>query len=292
MNAAEKIIELPNPLHEVDINAEARPTDWVIEDFAARGRVTMIAGIGGSGKSRLCLQWALEASRKHRVVVVDAENALEIIQQRLAALPEVASPWPSNPRVFEAKGYEMDVDPSYLDNILSGGCDLLVLDSWISLWSKSENSSRIVKTALAVLCDLAERHDTAVVLIHHTTKEGEDYRGSSAIGGAVDATFLLTRGSVPAQRILTCTKMRYADEPRARLITTTPDGRFVVDPRPIVPITAAPAAPRSKVQVQRVPSVREIVKLEERKLISKGEAKELLHRHHGIGRGRAWWRIG
>lgn len=293
MNQAENIIDLTPTinLREVDLDADARPTEWVIEDFAARGKVTMIAGVGGGGKSRLMMQWAVEAAGRNRVVIVDAENAQEIIQQRLAALPAVRSPWASNPRVFEAQGFDLDVELGYLEDLVSSGCDLLLLDSWVSLWDKSENSTRQVKRALDSIRGLAIKYRTAIVLIHHTTKEGEDYRGSSAIGGAVDATFLFTKSKTDkASRVLTCTKMRFAPEPEQHVFGSV-NGRYIVSrhAEPDAPTPKPARAPKAAAP-PRVPTVSEIMKLQERKLISKGEAQALLQKHHGIGRGRSWWR--
>jgi len=80
-----------------------------------------------------------------------------------------------------------------------------VLDSFRSLWSGSERSEAEVAALLEGLRGLAVRCGLAILLLHHSTKGGEAYRGTNAICAGVDLAATLTArkdGQDSARRLL------------------------------------------------------------------------------------------
>ena len=72
--------------------------------------------------------------------------------------------------------------------------DLVLLDSFRSLWRGDERDEAQVSAALDPLRELAHDRDIAIGLTHHAKKgDAEEYRGSTAIGAAVEWVAMLSR---------------------------------------------------------------------------------------------------
>lgn len=168
-----------------------------------------------------------------RVLTIDAENGANLVQERAhsTGLAEAAR---DRYIVAGAEGFDIYKDRAVLDGILADlaaegrPVDLVTLDSWTSLWFGNENVVDQVQSCLGSLNELAARHNVAILLIHHTDKEGETYRGSSAIAATIHAVFAFARGDekndTPETRFLTCKKMRFAAEPPVRRLAVTAHG--------------------------------------------------------------------
>lgn len=256
----------------VDPMAEPMPVEWIIDLFVARGFLTMIAGEPGAGKSMLTqtlaerlvsgapdafgfklrhrFVWkeagetcdACGATGPHshkvpdsRVLVLDAENAPNIIQQRaqdMGLSPEVAARYIA----CASEGFDIYKDRKDLDAMLADfrdagtPVDLLVIDSFTSMWLGNENVGEQVQGVLKFLNGLAQKFNLGILLIHHTDKAGEDYRGHSSIAATIGGgVFLFTRydekdGEDFTARHLACRKMRIAAEPTPRKVYLTSRG--------------------------------------------------------------------
>src|SRR3989442_1178512 len=82
---------------------------------------------------------------------------------------------------------------------------LSVLDSFRSLWSGSERADAEVEALLRGLRELAERRRLGILLLHHSTKGGNAYRGTNAIAAGVDLAASLRADESdpdPARRLL------------------------------------------------------------------------------------------
>lgn len=232
----------------VDAMAEPKPVEWLAEGFLARRFVTMIAGQEGAGKSAVTQTLAVALARGNRnalgmrlpgthcrglildaenVMVADAENVDgSLAQDRLqrfgltdenAALLTVAG----------SDGFDLDKDYDALDGALNDlRVDFLILDSFTSLWFGNENNGDEVGRVLRKLNRLAVKHNIGILLIHHTNKAGDAYRGHSAIGATIAAVFTFARVirkdedtgkkvQHPTLRMLAPYKVRIAAEPRA-----------------------------------------------------------------------------
>jgi hypothetical protein len=109
---------------------------------------------------------------------------------------------------------------------------VVVLDSLRSLAPElDENDSRAAEAALRPVSRLAQQRDVPVLLLHHAGKTGVEYRGSTAIGAAVELGFTLSRhDDDPAKatrRKLTCWKCRPDREPPPRWLSLDADDHGV-----------------------------------------------------------------
>lgn len=212
------------------LTTEPEPVPWIAEPLLVRGAVTMLAGREGQGKSMLAL--ALGAAIGHgagvagiaceagRVLVVDAENGEREAHRRVRGLGVKRGTL----AYVEAEGFNLGGDLGELAPMLAEQTpDLLVLDSFRSLApGMDENDSGAVEAVLGPLRSLARRHGCAVLLLAHAGKAGYEYRGSTAIGAAVELGFTMSRDPADpdgrSRRKVSCWKCRVAPEPDTRWI--------------------------------------------------------------------------
>jgi AAA domain len=178
------------------------PVDWLIEGLAARGALSLLAGQPKAGKSLLALALAGGVASGGRVagigcragtaLVVDAENGADEIHRRLWGL-ELPARAAERLHLLEARALDLRIELARLERRIAGCApDVVVLDSFRSLWSGRERSDAEVEALLRGLRELARRRQLALVLLHHTTKGGDPYRGSNAIAAGVDLAARLT----------------------------------------------------------------------------------------------------
>lgn len=205
--------------------SEPPPVPWIAEPLLARGAVTMLVGREGHGKSLLALALAAAIGRGDsvagigcrpgRAMVLDAENGEAETARRLSGLDVVTG------RLAYAEVGDFDLRKHFEEvtrSVAQFIPDVLVLDSLRSLApGLEENDSGPVEAALAPLRRLARAHDCAVLVLHHAGKIGGGYRGSTAIGAAVELGFTLAPdrpdASDDGHRTLTCWKARIAPRP-------------------------------------------------------------------------------
>lgn len=222
-------------LRELDVARMLRedppPIPWVAEPLLARGCVTMIAGREGQGKSYFAAALAVGMGYGStiagidcdvgRALYVDAENGPSEAHRRLRHLGAVDA---AQLVYVEAEGFHLQRNLDELDALVKRHQPaLVVLDSFRSLWpGGDENDSAAVEPVLNRLRLLAERHATAILMLHHAGKVGAEYRGSTAIGGAVQILYSLCRHEsdpdARERRELICRKCRLAPEPEPRWI--------------------------------------------------------------------------
>jgi len=129
--------------------------------------------------------------------------------------------------------------------------DLLVLDSFRTLWGGEENDSGDVAKVLDPLRNLVRKHKAGAILLHHSGKGNGDYRGSSAIGASAELGFTLARKEGDDdrdRRSLSCWKCRPAPKPaKAWLRLSVDRGMVFIDraeapedqPAPTAPVTSS-----------------------------------------------------
>lgn len=175
-----------------------------------------------------------------RVMVLDAENGANLIQERVQSMgldEETASRY----MVATSDGFDIYKDRKDLYAMIGDyrdagtPIDLLVIDSFTSMWFGNENVVDQVGPCLKMLNDLAAKFDLGILLIHHTDKEGDNYRGSSAIAATIGGgVFTFSRyddkeSEDITARCITCKKMRIAAEPVRRRVYVTGHG---IDDKP------------------------------------------------------------
>lgn len=238
----------PRKLRVLDVErmltTDPEPVPWLVEPLIARGMLTMLAGREGQGKSMLALAlgaaighghgWRRPVAGLHckqaKVLVVDAENGEREAHRRIKGLGVK----PGQLIYVEADGWHLaqglDELARLLDEHKPG---VLVLDSFRSLWpGGDENDNAQVEAAIRPLVNAVRARNIATLLLHHAGKVGGEYRGSTAIGAAVELGYTLRRHQDDPQartrRELVCWKSRPAPEPEPRWLTLEHDGQRVL----------------------------------------------------------------
>jgi archaellum biogenesis ATPase FlaH len=181
---------------------ERTPIKYLIDPLIPAGSLVMITGQPGSGKSTLVLQWCIEmAEAGNEVMYLDRDNPMFIAQQRIerfgGTTPANLAYWGLWSR--DENGEPMEPPPPdsdlYRDMILNMKNPVLVFDTFASFASGDENDNAVVGAIFKRLRYLTNLGAT-ILIIHHTAKDSKsEYRGASAMKGAVDAA-LLIEGSI------------------------------------------------------------------------------------------------
>ncbi len=233
------VSELRTPILLRLADVTPRPVSWLWPGRIPLGKLTVVDGDPGLGKSTLSLDLAARVSRGARmpdgtpgvsggVLLLSAEDAADdtIVPRLLAAEAELA--WIAQlPAVTSIDGESLPVlpldTPALAQAIgdLGAPVRLVVIDPLVAFLSEGVNSWRDqdVRRALHALACFAETTGAAVLVIRHLTKSNGTpalYRGGGSIGiiGAARAGLLVARDPEdPTRRILAATKMNLAPEP-------------------------------------------------------------------------------
>ncbi len=211
------------------------PVAWLVDPILARACTTMLAGREGRGKSLLALALAAAGGRAGTIagmvcpeplktLYVDAENGEQEAHRRLHGLNV-----PAGALVYvEADGFSLRHDFDELAALVEANApDVLVLDSLRSLApGLDENDSQQTEVALRPVVRLTQQRRIASLVLHHASRASGEYRGSTAIGAAVELGFTLSRHDddpdARRRRKLSCWKSRPAAEPPVRWVAIEP----------------------------------------------------------------------
>jgi AAA domain/Bifunctional DNA primase/polymerase, N-terminal/Primase C terminal 1 (PriCT-1) len=198
----------------------ARPVEWLVANVVPLGTLSLVAGVGGLGKSALALAWAAEVTREgSNALVVSYEDAAEqVIRPRFEALDGDLE------RLFELSIDPLEGSISFpldLDELnrhaIETEARLIVIDPVsASLDIKLDaHKDRDMRVVLGQLAKLAERLDLAIVMIAHLNKApGADpylrINGSTAFYNAARSVLTVTRdGDEDAHRLVAHHKSNY-----------------------------------------------------------------------------------
>jgi len=180
------------------------PPAWLLADYLAVNALSVLYGLPGSAKTFLALAWALciamglewidRAVKRGNVVYVAAEGGSGL-GQRITAFAdshELAAPdgihfihEPVN--LLEAR----DVD-ALIAATTALSPVLYVVDTLSRCMAGGdENSAQDVGRVIASTDRIRRATGAAVLIVHHTGKDGLAERGSSALRGAADVMFAL-----------------------------------------------------------------------------------------------------
>lgn len=227
---------------------EPEVIDWISRGRLARGKITILDGDPGLGKSTVLADWIArittgqpfpgDAARPPAgAVILSAEDGLsDTIRPRLAAAGADLA------RVYALTGVPTDDGeaerlPALPDDLAAiegaireNGAALLTIDPLMAYLGSDVNSFRDqdVRRALAPLTALAERTGVAVVIVRHLNKAPGGsplYRGGGSIGiiGAARCGLLLAADpDDPERRILASTKSNLALPPASLTFRLAP----------------------------------------------------------------------
>lgn len=216
----------------LDLTVPAPPTDWLVEDLLVRSEASVLAGDGGVGKSWVMMALALAVAGgedtflglkvKHHgpVVYVDEESSRELFLQRMHALgfdPKIHLP---NLEVIWYQGVDLLNEPEkLLEDVQEIEPVLVLADSLsrVAIGAEENSNTDMTRLIRAGVIPLARDTGAAVLLSHHTDKDGRGPRGATAIRNAADQVISITAAEsagVPTGRLNI-----FPNKPRRRTAT-------------------------------------------------------------------------
>ena len=181
------------------------PIDYIIDNLITNSSVNVFFGEPGSKKTYSMLSlavcvaggksWLDFKTKQAPVLIIDDESGERRFSRRLseAILGELCDT--TSPIYYVSlAGFKLDSDndPTILQALIeSTGAKLVIFDALADLMDGDENDKKDVQPVFNHLRKIAENTDSAILVIHHSNKQG-GYRGSSAIKGSVDLMVQVT----------------------------------------------------------------------------------------------------
>lgn len=200
------------------------PVEWLVPGYLAARELTLLWGKGGTYKSFVALEWAARIGRP--AVYVAAEGRSGIQARLWAAMKHHGRQLPD----LHVLGTNVNLHrPEELalwseaveDTLAERGPALVVVDTLArNFVGGSENDPKDMGLFVDGVERIRREHDTAVIVIHHSTKEGTAERGTESLRNASFASYKVTRagGQAPALD-LRCDRMKDAPEPASLHVT-------------------------------------------------------------------------
>jgi len=183
----------------VDVSKFSEP-DWLVEGFIVKKGLTLLYGDSGTGKTTLCLYLA-DAMQKGKdlfglkckqggVVFVENDESNELLKSHRDKVGLPKRLFVANTDiVWEGEKFNKE----FGELLYYYTPDVVVIDAYTSLGIPD-----ITRPESALVLDelrrLAEEHQCAMVIIHHTNRGG-DQMGSNLHRAKMDSIVSLTKGS-------------------------------------------------------------------------------------------------
>ncbi len=206
----------PKPLQAIDartiFKADYPEPEFVIEDLLTKG-VTFCCGRPKVGKSWMVLQLALAVARGSvalgnfavktpgRVMYCGLEEPPRRTSNRLKMFITEDEPYLENIHMIYRLQPLLAGGAAELDEYLTRNpSELLIIDTFLSVLQASGKRDvlRSDYAEVRVLAELAEKHKTAVLVVHHLRKMGAEYAldavaGTTGLTASADSIWALTR---------------------------------------------------------------------------------------------------
>ncbi len=198
--------EMPRKLVMHWTEQKLQGPQWLIEDYLERASVAAMIGQPASGKSFLALDWAAciasgQSWNEHRVsrggVLYIVGEGVSGFGRRLAALKKDGRLSTKDPFFLVTSGFS-PFDAEKNAALLLEASELvhrpsiIIVDTLASVFlGRDENKAQDMGTFLKALTELANSLGAALLIIHHSHRDYERARGSSALLGALDTEIFL-----------------------------------------------------------------------------------------------------
>jgi hypothetical protein len=234
--------------------------DWAIPGLFVQPSVNFLVGEPGSKKTFLAtdlaacvamgIPWLGRPVNQTHVLFIDEETGLYQLWGRFAAcLKAHAAPWGLPLHAISLGGYDLrdKYDAERLTHrALTYNAHFIVIDALANLMrGAGDGNIAAVQPVLFQLRRLAEIARAAILVLHHTNREG-DFRGTSAISAAAD--LMLQVHSAPDDDLVKVNTIKarfYAPPPFAARADFTPAAdaspRVIFHPAEDVASSSAPA---------------------------------------------------
>lgn len=197
--------------------------EWLIDGILPKSSMSVLYGSPGLGKTFIALDWALRIGgglgwlgrdvKAGTVLYVYAEGVYGLKNRRAAWVQSTGLADPVDVRFFPRAVPLLDDDwvEALTDLCRELQPTLVVFDTLARATAGGdENSAKDMGRAVAACDAIRDATGAAVMLVHHTGKDGLNYRGSSAIEGAADTMLHLVRTD-SGYLELRCTKQKEAE---------------------------------------------------------------------------------
>jgi len=186
-----------------DLPVQAPEHRWLIRDLWAREGVGLIGGHPKSCKSWVGLEIAVslasataclgrfQPATRGRALLYMAEDAIPDVRARLVSLCLHRKVDLTDLEIFLITADSLRIDRGtdqqrLLATVADVSPNLLLLDPLVRLHARDENSSAEMSALLGFLRRLQREHHCAVVLVHHTRKNGSSSQPGQALRGSSD----------------------------------------------------------------------------------------------------------
>lgn len=176
------------------------PIEWVIENFVEAGVVGVFFGDPGCGKTWALLDLAVRVAqgkkwldfdtKQNTVLLIDEESGERRLMRRLGEVLRGRNADGQTP-IFSVSYGRFDLgtrhDHIELEMLIRGsGAKLVIIDALSDVApGRDENATKDMKPILLALKSIAEDTGAAIIVIHHSNKQG-GYRGATTIKADVD----------------------------------------------------------------------------------------------------------
>ena len=201
------------------------PLAWLVEDIIPERGLAVLYGQPETGKSfaALAIAFSIATGRPFFSQVVHQGPVIYVAAEGSAGLGQRVDAWKQSAEWYDRAGVQFLTEPVDLSNLESVSAfahavhglpdppRLIVFDTLArSLVGGDENSSQDVGVLIHHASLLQQKLKVAVLFIHHTRKNGETERGSSALRGAADVMIRCDREKGSQLITLVCDKAKDA----------------------------------------------------------------------------------
>lgn len=185
-------------------NIEEQPITWLWHGWLPKGKLTLLAGAGGTGKSTIAFSLAATVSNggnwpdgklcneQGNVLIWSSEDdPADTIKPRLMAMSADHQRIGVITGAINEKGQREAFDPSRdMDNLREavnkiGGVKLFIIDPIVTAVTGDMNKANDVRRALQPIVDFAAEMDCAVLGITHFAKNTQGKRSDERVIGSV-----------------------------------------------------------------------------------------------------------
>jgi len=201
---------LSRPLIGAEVFDLSEPR-WALENLIQEDGITMVHGSPGSGKSLMAMDWAYVLAHPNLTSWMGQERSRQfkpmyIFTEGIAGLRIRSQAWQEHYGeevpdgedgvlwVRDAVRMNRSDDPkepwgaqmaALFEMFNDYKRDILFVDTLANTFSGNENSQQDANNYLAAI-RMFVNAGVPVIIVHHNTKEGKDFRGSTVFEGAVD----------------------------------------------------------------------------------------------------------